>query len=85
MLMRRDFESKEVLQNSDGEVIKSLNTMSYSILYNDKDISEEEVLEVPYKFVHGEKIPDNVVIMPTDELLKLREIIQSGCNLTPKD
>ncbi len=85
MLMQREFDAEEVLRNSDGEVLKSLNTMSFSMLYNDKDISEEEILEVPYKFIHGEKISDNVVIMPTDEWLKLREIIQSGCNLIPKD
>lgn len=85
MLVEREFDAKEVLRNSDGEVIKSLDKMSYSMLYNDKDISEEEILKIPYKFLHKEEIPENVVVMPTNEWLKLREIIQSGCNLTPKD
>lgn len=85
MLVEREFDAEEVLRNSDGEVIKSLDKMSYSMLYNDKDISEEEILKIPYKFLHKEEIPENVVVMLTNEWLKLREIIQSGCNLTPKD
>ncbi len=85
MLVEREFDAEEVLRNSDGEVIKSLDKMSFSMLYNDKDISEEEILKIPYKFLHKEEIPENVVVMPTNEWLKLREIIQSGCNLIPKD
>lgn len=85
MLVEREFDAEEVLRNSDGEVIKFLDKMSFSMLYNDKDISEEEILKIPYKFLHKEGIPENVVVMPTNEWLKLREIILSGCNLTPKD
>ena len=85
MLVEREFDAEKVLRNSDGEVIKSLDKMSFSMLYNDKDISEEEILKIPYKFLHKEEVLENVVVMPTNEWLKLREIIQSGCNLTPKD
>lgn len=85
MLIEREFDAEEVLRNSDGEVIKSLDKMSFSMLYNDKDISEEEILKIPYKFLHKEEIPKNVVVMQTNEWLKLKDIILSGCIITQKE